>query len=63
MSSILWWNCMGARKKGTRNYLRDLILQHRLGLVGLFETKVESLVRSEIDILAGRGWEFFHCND
>ncbi|KAK8955730.1 hypothetical protein KSP40_PGU009791 [Platanthera guangdongensis] len=38
MSNILVWNCRGARKKGTRNYLHDLFLQHKLGLVGLLET-------------------------
>ncbi|KAK8959751.1 hypothetical protein KSP40_PGU019602 [Platanthera guangdongensis] len=47
----------GVRKKGTRNYLRDLILQHKLGLLGLLETKIENLLRSKIDKLAGRGCE------
>ncbi|KAK8935182.1 hypothetical protein KSP39_PZI014059 [Platanthera zijinensis] len=60
MSSILFWNCRGVQKKGMRNYLCDLINQHNLGQVGLLETKVEDLLRSEVDRLVGRGWEFFY---
>ncbi|KAK8951856.1 hypothetical protein KSP39_PZI003968 [Platanthera zijinensis] len=60
MSSLLIWNCRGARKKETGNYLRSLIHTHDVGLVGLLETKVELLTRRDIDAIAGRNWEFFH---
>ncbi|KAK8955953.1 hypothetical protein KSP40_PGU007747 [Platanthera guangdongensis] len=60
MSNILFWNYWGARKKGTCNYLRDLILQHKLGLVGLLDTKVVDILHAKVDRLAGRGWNFFH---
>lgn len=60
MSPILFWNCRGARKKATGNYLRHLISDHDVQIIGLMETKVEELTRKEIDKIAGRSWDFFH---
>ncbi|KAI0497164.1 hypothetical protein KFK09_020386 [Dendrobium nobile] len=54
------WNCRGARKKNTGNFLRHLVACNEVGLVGLVETKVEEISRLEVDRLVGREWDFFH---
>ncbi|XP_028554353.1 uncharacterized protein LOC114580562 [Dendrobium catenatum] len=51
---------LGARKKNTGNFLRHLVVSNEVGLVGLIETKVESISRVEVDRLVGREWDFFH---
>ncbi|PKU84403.1 hypothetical protein MA16_Dca002916 [Dendrobium catenatum] len=58
MFNILCWNCRGARKKETGNYLRHLIGQHKVCFIGLLETKMEFFCRRDIDRLAGRDWDF-----
>ncbi|XP_028551144.1 uncharacterized protein LOC114579729, partial [Dendrobium catenatum] len=60
MSSTLFWNCRGARKKCTGNYLRHLVGDNDIHFIGLVETKVENLERSEVDRLIGTRWDFFH---
>lgn len=58
MKNILIWNCRGARKKTTGNYLRHLVTDHEVEFIGLVETKVEIFSRLDIDKLVGRHWEF-----
>ncbi|XP_020682983.1 uncharacterized protein LOC110099979 [Dendrobium catenatum] len=60
MSSILFWNCRGARKKQTGHYLRSLISNNEVNFVGLIETMVQDFSRLEINKLIGCNWDFFH---
>ncbi|XP_028552873.1 uncharacterized protein LOC110098168 [Dendrobium catenatum] len=60
MTHIIMWNCRGARKKNTCNFLRHLVACNEVGLVGLVETKVENISRLEVDRLVGREWDFYH---
>ncbi|KAK8934847.1 hypothetical protein KSP39_PZI014376 [Platanthera zijinensis] len=60
MSGLLMWNCRGAKKKAAGTYLRELVMQHNLSLIGLFETKTDNLTRRDVDRLVGRNWDFFH---
>ncbi|XP_020700336.1 uncharacterized protein LOC110112450 [Dendrobium catenatum] len=50
----------GARKKQTGNYLRSLIRNNEVVFVGLVETMVEDVNRSEVDRLIGNEWDFIH---
>lgn len=59
MPPIIFWNCRGARKRATSTYLRHLIGVHSPIFIALLETRVDNFTRKEIDILAGRGWDFF----
>lgn len=49
MTSIIWWNCRGARKNSASNYLRQLVGDSNVGIVGLTETKVENFSRKDVD--------------
>ncbi|KAI0497161.1 hypothetical protein KFK09_020383 [Dendrobium nobile] len=60
MSTTLFWNCRGARKKCTGNYLRHLVGDNDVHFIGLVETKVEHLNRADVDRLIGTRWDFFH---
>ncbi|XP_028551610.1 uncharacterized protein LOC114579875 [Dendrobium catenatum] len=60
MSTTLFWNCRGARKRCTGNYLRHLVGDNEVHFVGLVETKVETLDRAEVDKMIGTNWDFFH---
>ncbi|KAI0488433.1 hypothetical protein KFK09_028264 [Dendrobium nobile] len=51
---------MGARKKQTGYYLRSLIGNNEVMFVGLVETMIEDISRSDVDRLIGPNWEFFH---
>ncbi|KAI0510952.1 hypothetical protein KFK09_011565 [Dendrobium nobile] len=58
MFSLLCWNCRGARKKETGNVLRHLVGERGVSFIGLFETKMETITRQDIDRLVGRQWDF-----
>ncbi|PKU61662.1 hypothetical protein MA16_Dca028344 [Dendrobium catenatum] len=58
MLNILCWNCRGARKKETGNFLRHLIGEHGVSFIGLLETKMETWMRRDVDRLVGRNWDF-----
>ncbi|XP_020700294.1 uncharacterized protein LOC110112417 [Dendrobium catenatum] len=60
MSTTLFWNCRGARKKAMGNYLRHLVGDNDVHFIGLVETKVETLGRTEVDKFIGVQWNFFH---
>lgn len=60
MHNTILWNCRGVRKKETGHILREWIGKYDVGVIGLFETKVEALSRREVDRIAGRRWESFH---
>ncbi|KAI0508066.1 hypothetical protein KFK09_014200 [Dendrobium nobile] len=59
MSSILFWNCRGARKKEAALYLKELIRDHDVCFVGLLETKLTHIGRKEVDYLIGNSWDYF----
>ncbi|XP_020688349.2 uncharacterized protein LOC110103833 [Dendrobium catenatum] len=50
----------GACKKQTGNYLRSLIRNNEVVFVGLVETMVEDVNRSNVDRLIGNEWDFVH---
>ncbi|XP_020680560.1 uncharacterized protein LOC110098167 [Dendrobium catenatum] len=60
MSTTMFWNCRGARKKHTSNYLRHLVGDNEVLFVGLLETKIEVFARADADKLIGSGWDFVH---
>ncbi|KAI0523387.1 hypothetical protein KFK09_005782 [Dendrobium nobile] len=60
MSSIIIWNCRGARKKQTGHCLRSLIGGNEVYFVELVETMIEDISRPEVDTLIGSCWDFFH---
>ncbi|XP_020702563.1 uncharacterized protein LOC110114134 [Dendrobium catenatum] len=60
MSTTLFWNCRGARKKCTSNYLRHLVGDNEVHFIGLVETKVDNFDRAEVDRIIGTSWDFFH---
>ncbi|KAI0503978.1 hypothetical protein KFK09_014925 [Dendrobium nobile] len=60
MSSIIIWKCRGARKKQTGHYLRSLVVSNEVIFVGLVETMIEDISRTDIDRLIGPSWDFFH---
>ncbi|PKU67501.1 hypothetical protein MA16_Dca016225 [Dendrobium catenatum] len=60
MSSIIFWNCRGARKKQTGHFLRSLIGGNEVVFVGLMETMIDDISRVEVDVLAGANWDFLH---
>ncbi|KAL0927631.1 hypothetical protein M5K25_001822 [Dendrobium thyrsiflorum] len=49
MSSIIMWNCRGAKKKATTSYVHHLLEVHNPVLFALVETKVSEFQRKEVD--------------
>ncbi|KAI0493904.1 hypothetical protein KFK09_024031 [Dendrobium nobile] len=60
MSTLLFWNCRGARKREAALYLKEVVREHDVCFIGLLETKKTCIGRKEIDYLIGNDWEFFH---
>ncbi|KAI0530950.1 hypothetical protein KFK09_000499 [Dendrobium nobile] len=60
MSSILFWNCRGARKKEASLYLKEMVRDENVFFIGLMETKLSSIDRREVDCLMGNEWDYFH---
>ncbi|KAI0496457.1 hypothetical protein KFK09_022774 [Dendrobium nobile] len=60
MTSIMFWNCKGAKKKEASHYLRNLIGENGMFFIGLIETKMENLGREDVRKLVGNDWEFHH---
>ncbi|XP_020673098.2 uncharacterized protein LOC110092773 [Dendrobium catenatum] len=50
----------GAHKKQTGHFLRSLVVSHEVLFVGLLETKIEVISRSDVDVLIGPCWDFVH---
>ncbi|XP_020681098.1 uncharacterized protein LOC110098580 [Dendrobium catenatum] len=59
MTSLLFWNCRGAKKVEAVLYLKEVIKDHRVFFVGLLETKISSLDNSQILKFLGNDWESF----
>lgn len=60
MSSIIFWNCRGVRKKQTGHFLHSLVGGNEVVFVGLIETMIEDISKEEVDVLAGNAWDFLH---
>ncbi|XP_020688962.1 uncharacterized protein LOC110104278 [Dendrobium catenatum] len=60
MTSIIFWNCRGARKKQTGHFLRNIVCSNKVMFVGLVETMVEDMSRKDVDALIGPCWDFVH---
>ncbi|XP_020705785.1 uncharacterized protein LOC110116277 [Dendrobium catenatum] len=60
MSTLLFWNCRGARKREAALYLKEVVREQDVCFVGLLETKMTHIGRKEIDYLIGNNWDFFH---
>ncbi|XP_020680369.1 uncharacterized protein LOC110098015 [Dendrobium catenatum] len=63
MNSLLFWNCRGARKKEASLYLKEIVRDHGVCFVGLMETKLSSIDRTDVDFLIGKDWDYFHFPD
>ncbi|XP_028554225.1 uncharacterized protein LOC114580530 [Dendrobium catenatum] len=62
MSSLLFWNCRGAKKKEASHYLRSVIKDNGVFFVGLLETKLACMDRNEVNRILGNKWNFFHVD-
>ncbi|KAI0488448.1 hypothetical protein KFK09_028279 [Dendrobium nobile] len=60
MSTMLFWNCRGARKREAALYLKEMVREHDVCFIGLLETKMTNIGRREVDYLIENDWEFFH---
>ncbi|KAI0516070.1 hypothetical protein KFK09_008742 [Dendrobium nobile] len=60
MSSLLFWNCRGAKKKEAALYLKGVVRDQDIFFIGLMETKMASIDRKDVDGLIGNDWEYFH---
>ncbi|KAL0921354.1 hypothetical protein M5K25_008418 [Dendrobium thyrsiflorum] len=61
MNPIIIWNCRGAKKKATANYVHHMLDVQKPSFFALLETKVVGFDRKEVDGLFGQQWEF-HCH-
>ncbi|KAI0529352.1 hypothetical protein KFK09_001900 [Dendrobium nobile] len=61
-SSIMFWNCRGARKRKASLYLKEVVKEHGIFFIGLLEIKVTSFDRRDVDQLIGSDWQFFHVS-
>ncbi|XP_028556805.1 uncharacterized protein LOC114581226 [Dendrobium catenatum] len=59
MESIILWNCRGVRKREASLYLREVVKDYKGFLVGLTETKISSIDRSDINQIIGSEWDYF----
>ncbi|XP_020682982.1 uncharacterized protein LOC110099978 [Dendrobium catenatum] len=60
MTSIIFWNCRGARKKQTEHFLRSIVGGSEVMFVGLVETMVDEISRKDVNALVGPCWDFAH---
>ncbi|KAI0498636.1 hypothetical protein KFK09_019526 [Dendrobium nobile] len=60
MSTLLFWNCTGARKREAALYLKEMVREQDVCFVGLLETKMTCIGRREVDYLIGNDWDFYH---
>ncbi|KAI0492204.1 hypothetical protein KFK09_026471 [Dendrobium nobile] len=60
MSSILFWNCRGARKREASLYLKEVVRDHKVVFIGIMETKLYNIDRYDVDCLIGSEWDIFH---
>ncbi|XP_020681551.1 uncharacterized protein LOC110098935 [Dendrobium catenatum] len=60
MSSLLFWNCRGARKREVPLYLKEVVKDHDVFFIGLMETKMSIINRKDVDVLIGKEWDFYH---
>ncbi|XP_020705885.2 uncharacterized protein LOC110116580 [Dendrobium catenatum] len=59
MTSIMFWNYRGARKKEASHYLKECIKDFDLIFVGLSETKISIFDRKDCDNFIGKLWDFY----
>ncbi|XP_020691499.1 uncharacterized protein LOC110106090 [Dendrobium catenatum] len=60
MSSLLFWNCKGARKREAALYLKEVVKDQDVFFIGLMETKISNINRMDVDVLIGKEWDFYH---
>ncbi|KAI0492152.1 hypothetical protein KFK09_026418 [Dendrobium nobile] len=58
-SSIVFWNCRGARKRRASLYMKEIVKDFGVFFIGLLETKITSFERKEVDLLIGTEWNFY----
>ncbi|XP_020704822.1 uncharacterized protein LOC110115793 [Dendrobium catenatum] len=60
MTSLNFWNCRGANKKEASLYLKEIVKDNEGCFIGLVETKITNLDRTDVDKVIGKDWDFFH---
>ncbi|XP_028556804.1 uncharacterized protein LOC114581224 [Dendrobium catenatum] len=60
MSSLLFWNCRGVRKKEAALYLKEVVRDQDIFFVGPMETNMTGIDRKDVDGLTGKDWQYFH---
>ncbi|KAI0519641.1 hypothetical protein KFK09_007095 [Dendrobium nobile] len=60
MSSLIFWNCRGVKKKETTLYLKEVVRDNSVFFVGLAETKVSTINKTDVNRIVGNSWDFFH---
>ncbi|PKU60216.1 hypothetical protein MA16_Dca027102 [Dendrobium catenatum] len=56
MSSILFWNCRGAKKTEAALYLKEIVKEYRVFFIGLLETKISSQDNNQLLKFLGSNW-------
>ncbi|KAL0918950.1 hypothetical protein M5K25_011001 [Dendrobium thyrsiflorum] len=59
MPSLVFWNCRGARKREASLYLREIVGDHDVFFIGLVETKLANVDRSDVNRIVGSDGDFF----
>ncbi|XP_020676098.1 uncharacterized protein LOC110095043 [Dendrobium catenatum] len=60
MSSLIFWNCRGVKKKETALYLKEVVRDNYVFYVGLAETKASKINKTDVCRIIGNSWDFFH---
>ncbi|XP_020684861.1 uncharacterized protein LOC110101340 [Dendrobium catenatum] len=63
MSSLIFWNCKGVKKKETALYLKEVVRDNYVFFVGLAETKVSMINKTDVGRIISNSWDFFHQPD
>ncbi|XP_020674672.1 uncharacterized protein LOC110093944 [Dendrobium catenatum] len=59
MESIIFWNYRGARKREASLYLREIVKDYKGFFVGLTETKISSIDRSDVNQIIVSEWDYY----
>ncbi|XP_028554743.1 uncharacterized protein LOC114580663 [Dendrobium catenatum] len=59
MTSLVFWNCRGAKKVEAALYLKEVIKDNNVLMVGLLEMKISNLDNSQVLNFLGSNWDYF----
>ncbi|KAI0492189.1 hypothetical protein KFK09_026455 [Dendrobium nobile] len=59
MDSIAVYNCRGVKKKEASLYMKEFIKDYKVFFVGLVETKINSIDKTDFEKIIGPDWDLF----